>query len=361
MKAEKSSWYGHMAFFGAAISLLWPAAVAAQSEQDCENTKRLVALAFDDFPGMHGKSQLKTGAGEELRDLRKEAPGYKSCQLFVHPSLRADSPTLICDLMKSFDIAPIEGMQTRAIIKNWRDTLDSVASDLGKCLAVKPVRTVPSKVKEGYESENWYLLVERPQKSRFSYVTLALLLDQPKEGVVFDKSHQVKAQLWVERKDEKKALNNLSLQPPSKTKVMDFMEFVGLRHGDTISTVKNLYGEPLEVSADEESGTHEYFYGDKREGLRVAVDAASGKVKFVNLRSPDAPFWLRRRGVDDLKMNLLGLHKNDVIARLGPPKDGDSYQQHWEATVDGKVVFLSIMCTDGDKGRCTRMNVGWIS
>lgn len=360
MKRAQTSLFGLSTFLGLFFTPFGLSPAFAQNEQDCANAEQLARLALDDFPGMHGKLLMEISDEGGLRELSKPAPGYKSCQLFVQHSLRADSPTLICDLMKSFDVAPLKGVQTQGIMQNWRGTLDSVASDLGKCLGVKPVKRIPSKIKDGYEAERWYLFADRPQQSRFADVVFILMLDQPKDGIAFDRSHQVKAQLWVERRDNKKMIDTLSKQPPKNPKLIDFFQFAGLRFGDGVADMKNTYGEPLNVNVDKEGATHVYNYGDKKGGIYVATNSTSGKVQYVYLRSEDAPFWLRRRGVDDIKINLLGLHRSDVTARLGLPKSVNDEELHWDTIVDGKAVFLSMRCTDEDHGRCTRMTVGWV-
>lgn len=347
---------------GVALTLLWPVVADAQNQQDCANAEQLVKLAFDDFPGMHGSLVLKTDLKNELLALKKPAPGYKSCRLYVPSSLRDDSPTLICDLMKSFDIAPLKGVQTKAIIKNWSDTLESVASDIGKCLAVKPAKSIPSKAKEGYEAENWHLFVERPQQSRYAEVAVSLVLTQPKEGIAFDESHKVKAELWVERRDKKKILDTLPTRPPARLQAADFQEFIGLRMADGIDAVQKIYGEPLEVETYKVAASDYRFYkyAARLDGIRFRSDKDGGALMWIHLSSVDTLYWLRRRGASDPKVNLLGLHRDEVIARLGQPDSVDSGDHYnWKAEVAGKTVLVTLRCNDTYGNRCTEMRVGW--
>lgn len=358
MKYDRILFPRAAAFVGMACLLLWSAAADAYTQQECTDWKNLAVLAFNDFSGTSGKVLTRKNARSMLA-LRKPAPGFSSCVLFVPETLGKDDPSLLCDVMKSSGVAPMEGVQTPERMKKWRSAVSSVVGEMAQCFGIKPPGPAPLKAKEGYEEEQWALRVSHPERPNSGYALLTWHLAQPKAGAHFSESSQVGANLYVQRVIPENLLASFPTEPPSAIKIEDFIQFAGLRRGDGLDALKKIYGEPIYMEASKDQKTHYYDYGRRSEGFRVSVDVENGRVGWINLYDSDLPHWLRRHGVNDSKVNLLGLHRDEVIARLGKPNRVSSDHYYWERKNQDGLLVLRILCLEAHKHQCSEMTIGW--
>ena len=349
-----------LAALGIALSCAWIAPVAAQTAQDCADSEQLVALALHGFPGMEGKEKFG-GKGFTLHELTKPVPGFKSCELIVNKSLSDGDPSVVCDVMKSADIEPIEGTQTSDSMKMWRETMNTLANDMARCLGVQALGPRPGgEAKEGREVLDWFVFVSRPALSTTTRAALVLRVDQPVAGAHLDHRNRIDVRLHVNPDVPRELAASFSKQAPARVSVADFESFAGLRRGARAEDVVRLYGEPNEIRPNKDRSTLYYEYARRRLGFSVGVDAASNKVEWISLHRRDVPDWLRRRGVKDAKINLLGLHRDEVVARLGKPESVSSGSYNWEIETAGGSLHLTLRCFDHDQGICTTMIVGWL-
>lgn len=359
---QRRSFLTRVASLGAALSIAGLAPAVAQTQQDCDNFERLVALALHGFPGMEGRKQF----GDKdvaLHELAKPVPGFKSCELWVQVSLSGGDPFVTCDIMKSANIEPVEGTQTPEMVQMWQDTMNSFAADMGRCLGVQ-FQFEPVKAEGGREAVRWSGRVERPKLSTSAYASLWLTLDQPRAGERLGRTNRIHAGLGAMRTVRKEVEASSSRQVPERVSVADFEVFAGLRRGAHKDEVLRLYGEPVSISSNESQTRHYYHYArNPPYGFTVGVDAVSGRVSGVALDSIDVADWMRRRGVNDLKMNLLSLHREGVIARLGKPQRVSLGLHHWKMDIGNVSLLLTMSCFFEYKekeGYCTAMSVDWL-
>lgn len=359
MTYRQLSFHARLAVWGAALSCVWFTPAAAQTQQDCADSERLVALTLHGFPGMEGQKRLRGKVGS-LHEMAKPAPGFKSCELNVAESLSDGDPMLVCDVLKSVDAEPAEGTQTVEMMKFWQETIGTFAADMGKCLGVKPIGPRSQKTTEGREALRWFLAIERPTLSASAYAGFAVTLDQPKPGERLDRTHRVEVKLHAVRNVKKEVEASFSKQPPVRVSVADFESFAGLRRGARSGDVLRLYGEPINIRANKSRSTLYYEYARSGLGFSVGIDAASERVEWIRLDGTDIPDWLRRRGVNDRKINLLGMYRDDVIALLGKPQNVISSAHEWEIKMASGSLLLTLRCYDHRQGQCVDMTVGWL-
>lgn len=360
MTSPRPMWFARLALLGAALSCAWIVPAAAQTPEDCVNYERLVALALHGFPGMEGKETFRNKKFT-AHELAKPVPGFKSCELWVPQSLSDGDPSVVCDIMKSADIEPIEGAQTPELMKMWQKTMNKFANDMAQCLGTQADGPRPGKAKEGREVLRWYVFVNRPALSSTAEAAFALNVDQPVAGARLDRSNRIQVRLHADRQVHRELAASFSKQPPARVSVADFESFAGLRRGASVDDVLRLYGEPNEIGPSKDRSTLYYVYARRYGGgFSVSVDAASNKVESIRLLAPDMSDWLRRRGVKDLKINLLGLRRDEVVARLGKPQSVDKRFHNWEIKTASGSLLLSLNCSDDAQDICTQMRVNWL-
>lgn len=144
-----------------------------------------------------------------------------------------------------------------------------------------------------------------------------------------------------------------------------FLSFCGLNFGDSEDQLLKILGTPEESegNGDSENDFAYRFYFNK--GLRISVHNSQakpsqvGKVTVVWLQSADAVEKIRALGIKDEKLDLFGLHHEEITKRFGEPqsKSHDSYSYDFDVSGRGGVV--TFYCYERWQYKCNMINVHW--
>lgn len=110
-----------------------------------------------------------------------------------------------------------------------------------------------------------------------------------------------------------------------ETTLEDFVSFIGVSKGDSLEIALEKFGTPTKVTKrrsrsmyfyDDESGKRLFKFTIKKKGNKVNHIRLTGNHQ-KNYETTKA--FLASVGVNDPKINFLGMHKDEIIKILGDP------------------------------------------
>ena len=156
------------------------------------------------------------------------------------------------------------------------------------------------------------------------------------------------------------------VQPlPDQISPSEFLEFAGIRYGDKLERVVRLLGEPEKSDASKPGSYHHltlsWFSGKFVAGaIEVPPNPSRDSyVAVIRISSPDAVARLRSLGVADAKLNLLGVHRDEILKRFGQPVSISSGNYEYKYTRGGQKGLVKFICYDFWQNECRQINVQW--
>jgi len=137
-----------------------------------------------------------------------------------------------------------------------------------------------------------------------------------------------------------------------------FMAFAGLRFGDVEQRVRALYGPPEKVEPYKDQTVYlEYFHG----GLRIGVDAKTGRVETIRVGRHEEPLVRAAAGADagatDAQLRLLGRQLGEVSKTLGAFGAGNRIEA--DCSTAGRRCRVSLTCYGFNRTACDELATSW--
>ncbi len=142
-----------------------------------------------------------------------------------------------------------------------------------------------------------------------------------------------------------------------------FKEFIGLKHGDTIDKVYDIYGPPDTIlKSGPEREFHEIVYRKNAKTIirlqyfRETSIIRTIKVKFHPATEMGSDTYFERRNIKDEKLNLLGMNIKDILTMYGSGYDHLFNDYEYVSFSDKLIVRFTTM---KDANRCKSIIVTW--
>ncbi len=152
---------------------------------------------------------------------------------------------------------------------------------------------------------------------------------------------------------------------PNQVSADAFLSFAGLSYGDNLEQAIKLMGEP-EKAETSKPGTYHHltltWLGGKFVSGAIDVQpnpSRSSKIAVIRIASPEAVATLRKLGVTDEKLGLLGLHHQEIVKRLGQPASISSGNYEYQYNRGGQRGLVKFVCYEFWQNECRQINVQW--
>lgn len=153
---------------------------------------------------------------------------------------------------------------------------------------------------------------------------------------------------------------------PNQNSTAVFANFCGLKQGDSMAQLVKVFGQPTE-SENESQNKYTFsskYYFDKKFEISLynskAAPSDVGKVMTISIKSAEAVQKIKSLGIKDSKLNLWGLHHDEILKRFGKPASvvSDSYEYRYESKGNRGVVRFYCYPVWGNK--CNEITVQWL-
>lgn len=157
--------------------------------------------------------------------------------------------------------------------------------------------------------------------------------------------------------------------------IADYFSFIGLEIGDGRSEVEARFGPPTWVSPSDASTPFDTYYyvvtfdtspgqpPDAGDEYLFDISITSPGDRVIAILARHAPgVDYRDHGIDDPRLEPLGVHVDDVYARFGEPisRHAGFNTYEYEDPGDGRVVSVEFVCFDHDDFICNEIWVSWL-
>lgn len=152
---------------------------------------------------------------------------------------------------------------------------------------------------------------------------------------------------------------------PDKMAAAAFFDFCGISHGDTRDKVLRLFGK-AEETQDESNNKYDFtssFWFQHKFRITIFKDSAKEsrktRVQTIAVESAEAAAKIRGLGINDPKLDLWGVHVDEIKKRFGEPNrvSSGNYEYHYDAgDRSGHVTFV---CYDFWQNQCKEIRVQW--
>jgi hypothetical protein len=134
-----------------------------------------------------------------------------------------------------------------------------------------------------------------------------------------------------------------------KIRIGEFASFAGL---SPKASIESIYGKPNQKIADETDGFFRYEYFS--EGLTIQTNRGRIFSLSVQLKAVSR---IRRLGITDKKLDLLGLDKQDLASSIREPPVANDFTPEWEFIMDnGETGSVEFWCFGNV---CDRVWISW--
>jgi hypothetical protein len=148
-------------------------------------------------------------------------------------------------------------------------------------------------------------------------------------------------------------------RPASPSRRTDGWSFLGFRYGDDKAKVIAKLGPPTKTEPSTSKIPFQTLrYADK---VNVTVHAKIDKIYTLNVSTADGAKWLRDKGIDDPRLNILGMHRDEVFELYGKPKNTSPGNHVWEYEDGDKRGQLAMTCYEFNEYICRDITVSWFS
>lgn len=150
-----------------------------------------------------------------------------------------------------------------------------------------------------------------------------------------------------------------------KTKVEDFISFIGVTKGDNYDKVLRDLGKPTEIDKNEKPKYSfvSCYYNDANSNRMFSYTydketKAVGNIRLTGELSDNfstTKRFLAAKGIDDPKINFLGMHKKEILKIFGKPDRISSGNYEY---VRGPVQ-VTFICYDFNEEKCSEIYLFW--
>lgn len=150
-----------------------------------------------------------------------------------------------------------------------------------------------------------------------------------------------------------------------ETTISDFANVLGLQKGDANTKAVSLLGQATKTTKDEKN-TYSFvtcYYDDatKERMFSYTYDKTTNAVNHIRITGNRATnfaatkAYFKDRKINDIKVDFLGMHKDDILKIMGTPTRVNSGNYEF---VKGHVS-ITFICYDFHDNKCSEMYVFW--
>lgn len=150
-----------------------------------------------------------------------------------------------------------------------------------------------------------------------------------------------------------------------ETTIEDFANVLGLKKGDLNTKAVSLLGNATKTTKDEKN-TYSFvtcYYDDagKNRMFSYTYDKTTNAVNHIritgnrNTNFAETRAYFKDRKINDIKVDFLGMHKDDILKIMGTPVRVNSGNYEF---VKGHVS-ITFICYDFHDNKCSEMYIFW--
>ncbi|MDJ0807011.1 MAG: hypothetical protein QNJ78_09280 [Gammaproteobacteria bacterium] len=140
----------------------------------------------------------------------------------------------------------------------------------------------------------------------------------------------------------------------------EFLDYVGLSHGDVIKKVYEMYGEPDEIDTTPHASNRARYLknADNIVGLDFNFSKLDGRIKVITIGSPLAIDHIEKK-LSDEKLHLYGVHRDVLIEKLGKPDRIGHGRYEYYYRKENARGMLSFVCYPHNDHICSYLSNFW--
>lgn len=145
--------------------------------------------------------------------------------------------------------------------------------------------------------------------------------------------------------------------PSSACRRTDWWCLLGFRYGDSKAKVLAKLGLPASTDSSVEDFEQLRFV-DEYGPVSVMIHSEIDKIYVISVRK-DGVEWLRGYGIDDPRLNIIGMKRDQVFALYGKPDRSSSDSHTWDHVEGDKRGDFVTSCYDFNDFVCEDLAIYW--
>lgn len=153
-------------------------------------------------------------------------------------------------------------------------------------------------------------------------------------------------------------------KPIEETKIEDFNYFIGLSKGDNVAVALKKFGTPTASTKDKKdrySFFTNYYDFEYNKMVSYTYDKKTNVLNHIRVRGSKkfdytkTKEFISKKGINDKKVNFLGMHKDEIIRIFGTPDRVSSGNYEYKSD----ALNITFICYSFNADKCSEMYLFW--